>query len=102
MNEKLRIVINEIRVEIRRAERLHLTLYGEQVWAVDHFDAWAQDHFSRMKATIVEWAGGENGYIQHLRDEVVNDAQMIQALALLDAQLATASITQNNFYPALP
>jgi hypothetical protein len=55
VNSRLRTVINDIRSELREAEKWHCQNLGESVNAVRHFDEWLESLFARMRRNLVKW-----------------------------------------------
>lgn len=60
-NLRLKAVVNEIRLELRFAERRHLSAFNEQIYTVDYFDSWLKEQLRLMtsfvKDLVTEFAG---------------------------------------------
>ncbi len=69
------------------------------VYVLDHFDAWMQDHFERMRVNV-------RNFVLDWTDELTsanrNNAQIVAVVVQMEATVRTMSIDQTGFYPVLP
>ncbi|KAH7124726.1 putative class V chitinase [Dactylonectria macrodidyma] len=98
VRDRLRIVVNEIREELHRAEGRHLAAYNERVYAVDHFDAWLKEHLRLMKSLTKDFV-----------EEFVKDFRLVSAegsplysKAEYLLQVCEVDIITTGWFPQLP
>lgn len=54
-NQNLHTIVAGIRKALREAEKEHKRVYGVDVYAVAHFDAWCIAHFRVMTVRVKAW-----------------------------------------------
>lgn len=82
---------------------MYVAQFQTQVYALDHFDAWVQDHFTRMATATRKWTLEMLDSLELAAD--TNSQLHLQIKALIPQMRAVANnlaISQINFYPTLP
>lgn len=101
----MRTVITEMRQQIRYAEIDHMIQWQEEAWALDHFDAWFQDHFARMRQNVIDQVTELLDNIEEEAPVAAANAQVVAFIASLRANIAQADFAiahDNTWWPSLP
>ncbi|KAM7224443.1 family 18 glycosyl hydrolase [Rhypophila decipiens] len=105
INTNMRTAITEMRQEIRYAEIDHMLQWQEEAWALDHFDAWFQDHFARMRQNVIDQVTELLDNIEEEAPVAAGDPQVVSFIASLRANIAQANFAiayDNTWWPPLP
>ncbi|KAM7206680.1 hypothetical protein V8F33_000323 [Rhypophila sp. PSN 637] len=105
INTNMRTAIVEMRQEIRYAEIDHKIQWQEEAWALDHFDAWFQDHFVRMRQNVIDQVTELLDTMEKEAPVAAANPQVASTIASLRANIAQANFAiahDNTWWPPLP